>query len=254
MRRTARAGSKLSLLMQVPTVLQARTFNGRLHHTLKRNFIAVAEKDVANFGRTVGLHLASNYSLSKKLNCSLDVVGDHSLPFYSNCILLSGDPGAGKTVFARGLISSLTNSNDVETIPSPSFCLDFDYPIDKESHPGLASAFPRSIHHLDLYRLPNANRSDLQSLDFFNIIKDAVTLVEWPDRLDHAGVTLPGALLVDIKVQAHKDEEKDKQICVEMLSESTMESWISQPRSINLTYPYRSSLWSQFIENAESVS
>ena len=101
-----------------------------------------------------------------------------------------------------------------------------------------------------------ATRSDLQSLDFFELTERAVTLVEWPDRLNDALVTLPGALEIDIQMQdetGRQDVEKitengdsDNEEGEGELTEAMMEEWISQPRSVRLTVPVSSSVWSQF--------
>ena len=84
-------------------------------------------------------------------------------------------------------------------------------------------------------------------------------LVEWPDRLAHAGVTLPGSLEVDIQLQVErekeygndgKDDDNDDDFgeSDKMLTEAMMEKWISQPRSITLTLPKSAttSVWSHF--------
>lgn len=81
-------------------------------------------------------------------------------------IALSGDLGAGKTTFARGLLRGLGWTGEV---PSPSFTLVQTYPTD-----------PR-LWHVDLYRLESAGEVDALGLD--DAWDDAVVVIEWPERL-----------------------------------------------------------------------
>lgn len=87
-------------------------------------------------------------------------------------ILLNGPLGAGKTIFVKGLASSL--GIDPEEVTSPSFTLVNPY----------QARFP--FFHIDLYRLdegyPAAHAVDLQEL-----LSDerAVIVIEWAERLGH---------------------------------------------------------------------
>lgn len=86
-----------------------------------------------------------------------------------DCLLLSGDVGAGKTHFARALIQSLLAT--AEDVPSPTFTLVQMY--DAES--GL------EIWHADLYRL--GDPSEIEELGLTDAMTQAICLIEWPDRL-----------------------------------------------------------------------
>ena len=83
-------------------------------------------------------------------------------------ITLSGDLGAGKTTFARALIRHFAGDPSM-AVPSPTFTLIQTYDL------------PRfQIVHIDLYRLDGPG--ELAELGFDDLPKDAVVLVEWPDR------------------------------------------------------------------------
>ena len=88
-----------------------------------------------------------------------------------DCILLSGPIGAGKTHFARALIQSRLGAlGRSEDVPSPTFTLVQVYEDDGFD-----------IWHADLYRLTSAD--ELVELGIEEAFENAVTLVEWPDRL-----------------------------------------------------------------------
>jgi tRNA threonylcarbamoyl adenosine modification protein YjeE len=83
-----------------------------------------------------------------------------------DCILLNGDLGAGKTVFARGFIQALCGE---EEVTSPTFTLMQPYTAKN----GVA------VSHFDLYRVKSA--PELEQLGIDDALADGITLVEWPD-------------------------------------------------------------------------
>ncbi|HTW96657.1 MAG TPA: tRNA (adenosine(37)-N6)-threonylcarbamoyltransferase complex ATPase subunit type 1 TsaE [Candidatus Methylomirabilis sp.] len=86
---------------------------------------------------------------------------------------LSGDLGAGKTVFARGFAAGLGIKRGVN---SPTFVLMKVYPIKK--HPTI-----KHLCHVDAYRLKTTG--DLEAIGITDYLgaKDSICLIEWPERV-----------------------------------------------------------------------
>lgn len=83
-------------------------------------------------------------------------------------ILLVGDLGAGKTVFAQGFAAGLGIE---DRVTSPTFALVQSYEGDD-----------MVMHHLDVYRLSHS--SEIADLGLSELLDDdAVTLIEWGDMI-----------------------------------------------------------------------
>lgn len=93
-------------------------------------------------------------------------------------LLLEGPIGAGKTHFARCLITTLqTAAGDTpEDVPSPSFTLVQNY-----------RAGALEICHADLYRLDGP--AEAGELGLEAAFETSLCLVEWPDRLGEMAPT-----------------------------------------------------------------
>jgi tRNA threonylcarbamoyladenosine biosynthesis protein TsaE len=84
-------------------------------------------------------------------------------------VALSGELGAGKTSFARGVLMGLGLS---EEAPSPTFPIVIPYA------PPLVRL---SVWHVDLYRLESDGEALGLGLD--DALIDGCLLIEWPERL-----------------------------------------------------------------------
>ena len=98
-------------------------------------------------------------------------------------ILLAGDLGAGKTVFAKGIGAGL--EIDPADVNSPTFTL-------VNAHNGRLR-----LYHLDLYRLAG-EIDEIFALSLPEMLaeSDAVVVIEWAERL--GPFAIPGACRVEI--------------------------------------------------------
>ena len=97
-------------------------------------------------------------------------------------IALSGDLGAGKTTFAKGLAVGLGLP---VTVTSPTFTLVNEYTQGKGSQ-------TRRLVHADVYRLEGGSPAELDGIGYGDLLDDLeasasygllVLVVEWADRL-----------------------------------------------------------------------
>jgi tRNA threonylcarbamoyladenosine biosynthesis protein TsaE len=97
-------------------------------------------------------------------------------------LLLSGDLGAGKTAFVRGVAEGL--GIDPDEVSSPTFTIVHEY---------RGGRLP--LFHVDLYRLDKAGARDVGIEELG--AGTGVLAIEWPDRL---AATLPATRRIQIDI------------------------------------------------------
>lgn len=87
-------------------------------------------------------------------------------------ITLQGELGSGKTTFTQGLAEAL---GIVQRVNSPTFLISKSY--------ATASDKVKKLYHIDLYRLQNVKEVEELGIKELLSDKQAVTVIEWPERL-----------------------------------------------------------------------
>lgn len=100
-------------------------------------------------------------------------------------IAISGELGAGKTTFARGLLRGLGFEGDVQ---SPSFPIVIAYDPPEVRLP---------LWHVDLYRIEDPD--ELEELGLDEARADGALLIEWPERMGPG--LWPDSLQFDLRVE-----------------------------------------------------
>ncbi len=93
-------------------------------------------------------------------------------------LCLSGELGAGKTAFTRGLVSGLRGKGGEAPVKSPTYTILNIY----EGMP--------PIHHFDFYRVENA--VDITALGLDDYWGKGISIVEWPKSFCYS---LPGRII-----------------------------------------------------------
>ena len=106
-------------------------------------------------------------------------------------VLLTGELGAGKTIFAKGVAAGL-GLKDVHQVCSPSYTLINIY----------QAKYP--IFHIDLYRL--GKNSEILELGWEDYLGQGVIIVEWAEKIKF---NLDG-----IHVALHRGEKDQRKITV----------------------------------------
>lgn len=123
-------------------------------------------------------------------------------------VALYGDLGAGKTLLARSVARGL---GITEPVTSPTFTIVQEYSIPAGSR----------FYHLDMYRISCEEEAIGFGVDEYIFVPDAITVIEWPERIEdllHAHDPAHGLLCVyiehkglherEIKVTAAKNDNR----------------------------------------------
>ena len=115
-------------------------------------------------------------------------------------IFLYGEMGVGKTTFIKYLINGLQKENKLELseVTSPTFNLLNEYQINEVK-----------INHYDLFRLKSS--IELENLDLFSDIQNAITLIEWPQIIEKKPKNL-----IELTFE-YKDDHKRRSVQIEGL-------------------------------------
>ncbi len=116
-------------------------------------------------------------------------------------ILLRGNLGSGKTVFARALVRALAGDPGLE-VPSPTFTL-------VQTYDTAAGA----LWHFDFYRLKDPE--EIYELGWEEALAGGIVLAEWPERL---GSLVPPAYL-DIHIAEVDNEPEWRRIAIERIGD-----------------------------------
>ena len=107
-------------------------------------------------------------------------------------ILFYGEMGAGKTTLIKQLCKVLGVE---EETTSPTFSIVNEY----------LSKHNKTIYHFDFYRIEDeAEVFDLGYEDYFEEIRDKITLIEWPEKIPNL---LPEDI-ISVKIELGENNER----------------------------------------------
>lgn len=108
-------------------------------------------------------------------------------------ILLSGELGAGKTLFTKGVLHAL--NYDIDEVTSPSFTLVNLYKTEKFD-----------VFHIDFWRL-NEKADVAQAVGLDEILEDetAIVIMEWSEKLRRKPFS---GKIIEIKIEGDGDEPR----------------------------------------------
>lgn len=112
-------------------------------------------------------------------------------------ILLHGNLGAGKSVFARAVIRGLMDDSNLE-VPSPTFTLVQTYETTRGP-----------LWHFDLYRLKEAE--EIYELGWEEALGESIMIIEWPERLG----ALKPSHHIDIHIDIDENDAETRTIQIE---------------------------------------
>lgn len=112
-------------------------------------------------------------------------------------VLLTGDLGAGKTVFAKGVAKALGVKGEVK---SPTFTLCCEY-----------AGTTLNLVHIDAYRIKNGDEAEACGINEKFGDKNSVCLIEWPSKIESI---LPQKT-IKVNIDRISDDERDITINVD---------------------------------------
>lgn len=129
-----------------------------------------------------------SHSEEETINFAADLAGDCR---GGEVFLLSGDLGAGKTVFAKGVARALGITSPIK---SPTFTLCCEYTGDK-----------LTLWHFDAYRLQSGREGEAAGLNEHFGDKRGVCVIEWPEQIK--SILPEKAVKIDIKTIDERTKE-----------------------------------------------
>ncbi len=116
---------------------------------------------------------------------------------HGDVILLNGDLGAGKTLFARAFIQALSTDKNID-VPSPTFTLLQNYDVNGTV-----------IWHFDLYRLSDPD--EIYEIGWEDALAGGISLIEWPERLDYHidEINSDKLLTINIKLDSQNPDNRE---------------------------------------------
>ena len=131
-------------------MLEQKVLSNQMHIAIKNSIIDISSEETT---RELAKNL-SNYLKGGEM------------------IFLYGEMGVGKTTFVKYLINQfqIEKKLQITEITSPTFNLLNEYEVDD-----------LVIKHYDLFRLKV--KSEITNLDLFDINKNTITLIEWPQLI-----------------------------------------------------------------------
>ena len=128
-------------------------------------------------------------------------------------VLLSGELGAGKTTFVKGVARALGVD---DRVTSPTFTMVRQYAARNDR--GIVT-----VHHADVYRVTTL--AEVRDLDLGELVEeDAVALVEWGDVA--ASIFGRDVLTVDFAVREDESRVLDVAGALDEARASALEEWV----------------------------
>ena len=136
-------------------------------------------------------------------------------------VVLSGDLGAGKTLFAKGFGRAL---GVTDTVVSPTFTVVREYVCGSTDEPSGGATRPSRMVHVDVYRLDHVQ--ELHDVGWDDYLDgDSVAVVEWGERV---GALLPLDRL-DVRLELADADADDESLDTRVITlVASGSSWVAR--------------------------